>query len=190
MPSPSARWRDVDENGGSPVAHEKAVLSTPEVVSGGGHLAAAAAMRSITSPFHRVIMGGSLLFPHPVFRHLPLAADLRASLGMTRPEIVRRPRNDSASESGSGSGNASGNCEEDDDECADDIDSGLRKATVPLDLSPPRTRGLTDNFCRHGIDTVVLHPINICIICDFYFAPGGVRTIVISACLLRHVCRQ
>ena len=93
VPSPSERSRDVAENGGSPAASDTPkVVSTPEVVS--GHLVAA--MRSMTSPFHGVIMAAAaaapLLFPFPVF-HSPTVplADL-ASFG-TLPETDRRPWN-------------------------------------------------------------------------------------------------
>jgi len=143
--SPLEKSRDIGENGGrSVVLDAPEVVSTPEVVS--GHLAAA--LRSMTSPFHGVIMAaGPLIFPHPVPRPplLPLV-DLASCRNFgTLPEVVRQCGVDSASESGSGSGNRSTIC---DDDCEDGV-NGVSSAVAPLDLSPPRC-ALSDNLHRYG----------------------------------------
>jgi len=144
--SPTERSRDIVENGRS--SDTPKLVSTPEVVS--GHMAAA--MRSMTSPLHDVIMAaGPLLFPVPVFRPplLPLADLANSSYPdfRTLPEVVRSRTGsgvDSESESGSGSGSGNRSADDDCEEAVNDVTSAS-----PLDLSPPRC-GLGNNYERHG----------------------------------------
>ena len=147
MTSPSLKPRDIEENGGSSaVSHTPEIILTPEVVSGN----LVAALRSMTSPFHEVIMAaGPLLTPHPFFGPPPLLtlSDLAAyqNVGARRPNVARRSVDggvDSAGGSEDGNGRAS--CDED---CVNAVCSVA--SVSPLDLSPQRTERV-NNFRHHG----------------------------------------
>jgi len=136
--SPAERSRDVQEYGES-----SALSHTPEVVS--EHIAAA--LRSLTLPFHDVIMAaGPLLFPYP-FLHPPglsLCEFAPLQDPRTLPEIARPLNDGEDAASGSGSRNDSASCDEDSEHAVCGIASVL-----PLDLSPPRS-GRRDDFHHHG----------------------------------------
>ena len=133
------RSRDVTDNDESSAASRAPeAVSTPEVVS---------ALRSMTSPFHDVIMAaGPLLFPLP-FLHPPILSlsDLASYQDARSLPETARPWNGAVDcASGNGSGNETASCDDDSDEAGCDVGSA-----TPLDLSPPRTERV-DNFPHHG----------------------------------------
>jgi len=140
--SPLLKSRNVEENGGS---HTPEVVSTQEVVS--GHLAAA--LRSMTSPFHDVIMAaGPLLIPHPFFRYPLLSlSDVATRQDHGTPtDAARRSNGGLDSASGSDIGNGSPSCDED---CQGAVRSVGVSSVLPLDLSPPRSDRV-HNLRHHG----------------------------------------
>ena len=108
------------------MSHTPEVASTPEVVVS-GHLAAA--LRSMTSPFHDVIMAaGPLLIPHPFFRPPLLSLSDVASY-----KDHGRSNGGLDSASGSDVGNGSVSCDENSEGAVCSV-----APVLPLDLSPPR----------------------------------------------------